>query len=139
MLATENCPDVQCEFLQHFENVKDCSWHDTEGVSYPEEYSRWFYQKELAGNVQNTCVPLQIIAPRNGSVFFYDSSLPDNVQNLTVEVIGGKGKNLCVKNGEDTFIIERPFSFKLPLSPGNHKITVSCEDEVCDVFFQCKK
>ena len=139
MLATEKCPDVKFEFLQDIEKIKDCSWHDTAGVSYPEEYSRWFYQKELAGSVQNTYVPLQIIAPRNGSVFFYDSSLPDNVQNLTVEVIGGKGKNLCVKNRENTFVIERPFSFKLPLLPGNHKITVSCEDEICDVFFQCKK
>lgn len=138
MLATENCPDVKLEFLQDIENVKDCFWHNTGGVFYPEEYSRWFFQKELAGNVQNTYVPLQIITPRDGSVFFYDSSLPDNVQNLTVEVIGGKGRLLYVMSGEKKITIERPFSFKLPLMPGMHKITVSCEDEECEVFYQCK-
>lgn len=139
LIATENCPDTKFEFLPNEEKTKECSWHNENGVSYPEEFSRWFYQKEFIGNIQSDYIPLQIVTPRNGSVFYYDSSLPANVQNLTIEVVGGKKDLLYVETGKETFTVSRPFSFKLPLLPGFHTIKILCGDEECELYFQCKK
>lgn len=140
MLAGDECPDTKLEFLPDNEIAEKCSWHTKNGVMYPQRFGRWFFQKELIGTLKNDNMPLQIVTPRNGSIFFYDSLLPDSVQNLTVEVTGGKNDRLhvSVDGGKSTFTVNRPFSFKLPLQPGFHKITVSCADEQCELSFQCR-
>lgn len=141
MPAGDNCPDTKLEFLPNNETAENCSWHTKSGVVYPQRFERWFYQKELIGTVKNDNMPLQIITPRNGSIFFYDSSLPDSVQSLTVEVTGGKSDELhvSVDDGKSSFVVNRHFSFKIPLQPGSHKITVSCADEQCELSFLCRK
>lgn len=140
MPAGDNCPDIKPEFLPNDDATGECSWHTKNGVVYPQRFDRWFYQKELIGELKNDNMPLQITTPRNGSVFFYDSFLPDSVQNLTVEVTGGKSDELhvCVDDGKAVFTVNRPFSFKVPLRPGSHKIKVSCADEECEFSFLCK-
>lgn len=141
MLAGDNCPDTKPEFLPNDENSEKCSWHTKNGVAYPQRFGRWFYQKELIGILKNDDTPLQITTPRNDSVFFYDSSLPDNVQNLTVEVSGGKSDilHVFVDDGNAGFTVNRPFSFRIPLQPGYHKIKVSCAEEENEVSFLCKQ
>ncbi|MEE1290203.1 MAG: transglycosylase domain-containing protein [Spirochaetota bacterium] len=139
MPANENCPDIKDEFLPNDRTFEKCSWHNENDVAYPKEFSRWFYQKEIVGDLQNNNVPLQIVTPRNGSVFFYDSLLPENVQNIKVEVVGGKEELLHVFSDGKSFVIGRPFSFEIPLSPGLHNIRVKCADEECETTFECKK
>lgn len=140
MLAGDNCPDTKLEFLPDSEVAEDCSWHTQYSVAYPQHFERWFYQKELVGTVNNDNMPLQIITPRNGSIFFYDSSLPDDVQSLTIEVVGGKSDELhvSVDDGKSAFVVNRRFSFKIPLRLGSHTITVQCADEQCELSFVCK-
>ena len=139
MSANENCPDIKDEFLPNDRTFEKCSWHNENDVAYPKEFSRWFYQKEIVGDLQNNNVPLQIMTPRNGSVFFYDSLLPENVQNIKVEVVGGKEEQLHVFYDGKSFVIGRPFSFEIPLSPGLHNIRVKCADEECETSFDCRK
>lgn len=116
-----------------------CDWHTSNGVVYPAEYAQWHRLRNRGGAIDNSNTPLQIISPRNGSVFFYDPSLVGVSQKISFDAIGGDSDNASVFL-DDKFIFEinKPFSFQLPLERGEHKVIVACSNETSELHFSVR-
>lgn len=146
-IATENCVNTVTEYFKENENTGECDWHQNENgntiLNFPQEYQRWYQiNKENFSfdtkKINYDEIPLEIVSPRNNSVFFYnDFSNAD--QALVLDCIGGTSKTARVYiDGKLLETLERPFITKIPLSVGNHVCKVICGKEENSVLFQVK-
>ena len=141
MKANENCPDTLMEYVEidSYSNSASCDWHSKGKVTYPARFSGWFRLKNRSGDVSEHGFPLEIVSPRNKSLFYYDKSLPDYQQKLVVEAIGGNAERAAFYIDED-FIEEkaRPFSAQIPLKKGVHRIKVECGTESKEIEIEVR-
>lgn len=153
MKAGQFCTGTLMEYLPSSDTAAVCDWHTASGVVYPAEYSQWHRLRNRSGSISDEIYPLEIISPRNGSVFFYDASLADRNQKLAVEIIGGAEENALVvvektsasklqiaKNQieKSSFALEKPFSFQIELERGEYKVTVTCGKETATLQYIVK-
>lgn len=149
--ASENCPQKIYEYIldQNTDFTKDkCNWHiledDKVKTIYPGEFQRWFYedqsnQSHRFGNINYDSTNLEIISPRQNSIFIFDPKTSKENQQLNIEVVGGTEDfatiyydNFYIKN------ITRPFNFFIPLEVGSHKVSVECGAEKVDIEYLVK-
>ena len=141
MKSNQYCPDTLMEFVESdtYNDSAFCTWHSRGKVTYPAKYSGWFHLKNRSGDVGELGLPLEIVSPRNKSLFYYDKTLPEHQQKLVVEAIGGMTDRAAFYIDED-FIEEkkRPFSAQIPLKKGNHRIKVECGKESAEIEIEVR-
>ena len=139
MRATSFCPDTVSEYAAAGLPLAECSWHSASGTSYPAEYSAWFRIKNRKGEVEEAGLPLNIVSPRSRSLFYYDDSIPSSRQKVLVEARGGREeKARFLLDGKLLVESQRPFSARLPLTRGSHRLTVVCGSESDSIEFEVK-
>lgn len=135
--AGDDCPSSVFEYVHRSDTLSTCSWHHEGTVTYPAEYSSWFRLKNRQGAIENSTAPLQIVSPREGSVFIYDDGMPSQKQNVSIEAIGGTSETARIfVDGSYTATISRPFVYPVPLARGNHTVTFEeSEESIASVSF----
>lgn len=151
----EACPGSVMEYVKNSEieetKLKKCSWHlkDSEGnliTEYPAQYQEWLSKKRTYSRLNYTTSNLEITTPKSGSVFYLkgDSS---ELQKIPVSVQGGKAEDEALKvlydgrpltDGEKEIVVERPFSFVLPVERGFHTLEVRLGEESSFVSFEVR-
>ena len=138
------CPDTVSEYVAAGVPQEDCTWHrtashDEQETVYPAEYATWFRIKNRSGAVDENTVSLRITSPRDGSLFYYDDSVPLQQQKLIVEATGGtEDRALFFLDGAQLSESTRPFLASVPLTRGNHTVTVQCGGEQAEFGFSVK-
>lgn len=147
MKAGNNCPSSVYEYVpadSSSATLGECTWHQRGSnnkiiTTYPAEFQQWFKEGFRKGVLDHSSSPLRIITPVDGSVF--QNNLSDKKrQKILVEVIGGKeddARELLrvlyddapLKEKGKTIIVERPFSFYLPIEKGHHTLKVMFGNE----------
>lgn len=136
------CPTTVSEYLKDNVNYKMCDWHIKSGndiqIIYPAEYQSWVLDNHISGIINYEGSPLKIQTPQNNSLFYY-SELNSEYQAITVQITGGYGQTLHVDyDGDFYMMIERPFEFQLPVERGNHKLTITCQNEKQSINYTVK-
>ena len=150
LVPTKDCPSVTEEFVHISSNSnisdvieKKCNWHYQEGnkikIHYPSEYQHWANSRNMYGTSRIDGSMLEISFPRNNASFVYDVSLPAGVQMLCVKAIGGKCNvaELYV-DGVSFGTASDIFSWNVPLSVGNHVLTLVCGSESVTSYYNVK-
>ncbi len=149
LAATDDCPASVYEYVKNDFDLPECTWHKHIGtgkgnssneiqVTYPAEYQQWVRQNKISTVINYNSSPLELLTPKNGSVFFA-SNVKAIEQAIPVELIGGSTDVLSYtydKHPPQT--VSRPFVFKLPVEKGKHKCTFVCGEEKVTVEFVVK-
>ncbi len=116
--------------VQDMDSLEYCSWHvreknNTIRTTIPALYESWLMQTGNVASVDYDSSPLTITTPASGSVF-YKAGNGSN-QQIPVMVIGGGDSETFLQVTYDNlfFVVERPFSFVLPVEQGVHTLQVS--------------
>lgn len=133
MLAGENCPHSVYEYVKKDDkSLFVCDWHKKSSTTnkidivYPAEYQKWMRQNQIGGEIDNFSSDLEIISPKNGTLFYF-SYANQKRQAITVEAIGGYENEAYIEyDGKIFATSERPFLFFLPVEKGNHSCKVVC-------------
>lgn len=133
------CTGTVLEYVQNNVVLEECDWHQkkdgNEVVVYPSEYQVWKRLNTFA-ELNYSSSKLEILTPKENSIF-YHSEMNQEIQALSVEVIGGFTDKLKIEyDGKPYKEINRPFKFNLPVEPGKHNLTVICDDEKVQRFFE---
>ncbi|MBQ2081394.1 MAG: transglycosylase domain-containing protein [Treponema sp.] len=134
-----SCPAVMKEFVPKISNEnadfeKTCSWHrmkrGTVVILYPELYRHWASNKNFHGTISSEGDRLQIMTPKNNSVFVLDPLMPAEVQKIHVMALGGQhgGAQLFV-DGDHFYGFSDSLTWDVPLMRGAHTLTVVSGDE----------
>ena len=157
LLATDACPASVYEYVKNDFDLPECTWHKHIGtgkgtgtssgeskvaneiqVTYPAEYQQWVRQNKISTIINYNSSPLELLTPKNGSVFFA-SNVKAIEQAIPVELIGGFTDVLSYTYDKHTSkTVSRPFVFKLPVEKGKHKCTFVCGEEKVTVEFVVK-
>ena len=149
LAATDDCPASVYEYVKNDFDLPECTWHKHIGtgkgkssneiqVTYPAEYQQWVRQNKISTIINYNSSPLELLTPKNGSVFFA-SNVKTIEQAIPVELIGGSTDVLSYtydKHPSQT--VSRPFVFKLPVEKGRHKCVFVCGEEKVTVEFVVK-
>ncbi len=149
LAATDDCPASVYEYVKNDFDLPECTWHKHIGtgkgkssneiqVTYPAEYQQWVRQNKISTIINYNSSPLELLTPKNGSVFFA-SNVKAIEQAIPVELIGGSTDVLSYtydKHPSQT--VSRPFVFKLPVEKGRHKCVFVCGEEKVTVEFVVK-
>ena len=142
--ADSNCRSVVTEYVKDNSNLQTCNWHiqtkssnDIQTI-FPPEYQQWFRSQPDKGLIEYSSTPLNILTPKNNSLFFY-SNQNENLQAIPFEVTGGSSESLQIFYDEKKFAtINRPFIFSLPVSRGEHSCRILCGSEELTISFTVK-
>lgn len=157
LLATDACPASVYEYVKNDFDLPECTWHKHIGtgkgtgtssgeikvaneiqVTYPAEYQQWVRQNKISTIINYNSSPLELLTPKNGSVFFV-SNVKAIEQAIPVELIGGFTDVLSYTyDKHPSKTVSRPFVFKLPVEKGKHKCTFVCGEEKVTVEFVVK-
>ena len=138
LAATDTCPASVYEYVKNDFDLPECSWHNKTQVTYPAEYQQWVRQNKISTVINYNSSPLELLTPRNGSVFF-ESGVKAIEQAIPVELIGGASDELTyIYDKKPAQTLSRPFVFKLPVEKGKHKCTFVCGKESISVEFVVK-
>ena len=138
LAATDTCPASVYEYVKNDFDLPECSWHNKTQVTYPAEYQQWVRQNKISTIINYNSSPLELLTPRNGSVFF-ESGVKAIEQAIPVELIGGASDELTyIYDKKPAQTLSRPFVFKLPVEKGKHKCTFVCGKESISVEFVVK-
>jgi penicillin-binding protein 1C len=138
LLATDACPASVYEYVKNDFDLPECSWHNENQVTYPAEYQQWVRQNKISTIINYNSSPLELLTPRNRSVFF-ESGVKAIEQAIPVELIGGASDELTyIYDNKPAQSLSRPFVFKLPVEKGKHKCTFVCGKESISVEFVVK-
>ncbi len=133
MAPGPDCPAVTDEYvaLAAAANRPVCSWHYRQNgrvhVRYPQEYQRWLSGRNTAGALADTGEG-RILYPADGAVFVFDPSIPSAAQKIKVDCTGAGARAELFVNGVSAGTSERPFSWFVPLLPGEMRLTVRFAD-----------
>lgn len=136
---------------------EQCTWHqktfnNETFVMYPAEFQQWFKEGFRKGMLDHSSSVLKIVTPVDGSVFYFNPTEGQR-QKILVEVIGGNEENVSkpqegnlrvlyngkplMENGKPV-ILNRPFSFYLPVERGAHTLQVNFGNEMHMLHFTVK-
>ncbi len=137
------CPSSVFEYVFSGEERQTCTWHCSDGgrpaVRYPAEYQAWLAGGNKSGSIDTGDVPLRIVSPADGAVYFYDPGLDQSLQQFRADIIGGRENSVSVYIDGNFFgVKERPFTVWIPVTPGEHTVSVMCGNEVSSVSFSVK-
>lgn len=140
--AGRSCPAAVQEYVPQGLELESCRWHQKiNGVDetiYPGEYQQWLRIYNIDAGIDYESSDLQIITPKNDSVFFF-SEMNQELQAIPVELIGGTEEKATVEyDGKFYAEIQQPFYFKLPVEPGTHSCKVYCGNQVEQINFVVK-
>ena len=139
MKAGIHCPDTVREYVAAGGAHEECTWHRDGKTTYPPEYASWFRLKNRSGSANGSGGELRIVSPRDGSLFYYDESVPQYRQKLVVEAIGGDADSAqFFVDGKFFEEHGRPFVAQIPLSRGQHRVSVSCGKQKTEIQFTVK-
>ena len=142
MKAGPNCRAVVSEYVKDGKEPESCNWHVKNGgemqIVFPPEYQQWLRNRPDKGVIEYVKAPLEILTPKNNSLFFY-SSLNKDKQAIPFEVIGGSEDTIEIIYDEKKFAaISRPFVFTLPVERGEHACRIQCGREELTIFYTVK-
>lgn len=142
MIAGPDCPATVYEYCQENNTPGRCTWHKMENgelkTLYPAEYQQWARKTRPEVQIEYSNTPLTIHSPKNNSIFYY-SQLQKEKFAIPVEVFGGQEESLTVYYDDVLYeLVERPFSFQLPVEKGSHTCTVECGEELQTIIFQVR-
>lgn len=139
------CPLTVFEYIKNGEDFKECDFHREDGtVIFPVEYQRYLKTEDSSDiKIDYGFESLQIKSPKDGSIFYFDNSKKNLRQFVPFEAIGGveSEAELFIDSADGkkkVEVLERPFIFNIPISEGEHKITIKCGEESCSVLFSVK-
>lgn len=140
--ATKACPASVMEYIPENLDLEPCDWHKRKNgettIVYPSEYQQWIRMYNISGQIDFSSSELQILTPKDNSVFFF-SEMNQDLQAIPVEVIGGSEESIYIEfDGKFMDQIQRPFYFRLPVERGNHKCRVFCGNETAEINFVVK-
>ena len=124
MAAGPFCTGLTREWLRNEKIPPTCSWHTGAGLFYPPEYQAWLTERFRYGDVMRQEGAGRIRTPVAGSVYYLDPSLPPSAQALRIETSGFSADALLYADGQLMGNLNPAGVFALPLSRGNHRITV---------------
>lgn len=133
MKAGPYCQSEVFEYVKDGSPLSECSWHifkDGKRQSVlPPEYQVWLKTQKTDAVLEYSSSPLKILTPKDNSQFFF-SRMNEDQQAISVEVTGGNSNVLSVYYDDLPFSEEeRPFSFKIPVEKGEHKLLLRCGNE----------
>ncbi len=145
------CPTTTLEFASS-QGKKDqtqtkksnvCDWHilvnNSVQISYPSEYQHWASSRNFSGTISNFDSPLEILYPNNKATYYYDPVTKGNQQSISVKAYGGTSSKASLYLDDKFFgSAENLFEWYIPLTPGQHKITVVCADQEKSIFINVK-
>ncbi len=142
MAPDNDCPSVVEEFVKNGTILPVCNWHNNINgrvkITYPSEYQHWADSKNFLGSSSDGSMlrgaSLAITYPRNNAHFIYNPSLPMSVQQLTVTAVGGNGTSAeLFLDNKSAGLVKNVFSWKIPLTPGEHELYVVCDGQKTNV------
>ena len=144
-LASDDCPASVYEYVKNDFDLPECSWHKRSRnnpnevqVTYPAQYQQWVRQNKISTIINYNSSPLELLTPKNGSVFF-ETNVKAIEQAIPVELIGGSSDELFFTyDNQPSQKVLRPFAFKLPVEKGKHKCLFVCGQEELTVEFVVK-
>lgn len=140
MKPCPNCPAVVKEYVSAsiVDSKPECDFHIQKNgklyVRYPAEYQHWALSQNSSVSILESSSDIEIVYPKNNSVYVYDESLPGSKQRLQIRASGGK-EPVASFYVDDLFVSEQhiPFAWNIDLRKGVHTLTVKCgsdEDSV---------
>ena len=148
MKPSGSCPAVIKEFVpkisrEDADYEKTCSWHrmknGTVVTLYPEQYRHWASNKNFYGTISSEGDVLQIVTPKNNSVFVLNPQMPLEVQKMHVMAIGGKsGQVELFVDGRLFAASSNAYAWDVPLTRGEHNLTVKSGGEMHSVDYSVK-
>ena len=136
MSATECCPATVQEYvLKGTASSKEpCNFHSKKDgllvLSYPSEYQHWALSQNSKAHISDSVSELEIVYPKNNSVYIYDESFPASKQKLQIRASGGKERRATLYvDGLFVSTVEIPFAWSIGLQKGKHSISVECGNE----------
>jgi len=146
MKPTDACPSITQEYVSTDSIHSDtkerepCTYHFVSNgrvqIRYPSEYQHWAAGKNMAGTYMQSDTQLSFLFPRNGAAFVYDPTVPQSVQSLRVEVVGGRTLSAeLLVDGESAGTVDGRFYWNVPLTKGNHTLTVVCGEEKASIIY----
>ncbi len=147
MRPTSYCPAVIKEFVpkisrENADYEKSCTWHRKQNGSvvtlYPEQYRHWASNKNFYGTISSEGDRLQIVTPKNDSVFVLNPQMPEEVQRLHVMALGGKSVPITLFVDGDFYGTSDSLTWDVPLIRGSHVLTVTSGDEKYSVSYSVR-
>ena len=138
MIAGPHCPHTVMEYVRG-DSEQTCNWHSENGVSYPPIYHNWLNQKNREGFIDENG-SLNIISPKNNSVFFFDSNAGDK-QKLFVEFTSPGDLPVEVNLINNTsgnqlnFEVINEYRITLPIERGEFTLTMTCGEESREINY----
>lgn len=139
MAVGADCPSSVYEYVPEGAGQEPCTWHrrGPRGARtvYPAEYQGWFFASAREGAIDYGAGVLSVRTPQDGALFYYDTQ-NSHMQAIPVEVTGGAEDTLLAYyDGAELPPLSRPFSFSLPVEPGEHRLRVRCGAETRELAF----
>ncbi len=80
------------------EALETCDWHRESSTFLPPEYTRWINMYHQNYEIDFSSVNVEIIQPRDGSLFYLDPTLPDEAQAIAVRIHGRNEVSLFIND-----------------------------------------
>ncbi|MBI9097734.1 MAG: transglycosylase domain-containing protein [Spirochaetaceae bacterium] len=103
MLAGPRCPYTLEEKYPREVKMEPCVWHREIGIFLPPEYSRWISIYHQDYGIDSSHSSLEIVQPKDGSLYFLDPTLPDDSQEIAIRINGRNRVSLYIN---DTLVLE---------------------------------
>lgn len=141
------CPTSVPEYIQTSKLnsglFEQCNWHIISGnkikILYPSEYQHWSNSQNFAGTSTTSRSPLEILYPKNNATYFFDPTLSLDIQRFSVKAYGGTSTSATLfVDGKNCGKVSGIFEWFLPLTPGDHLITVRSGKEESSITIHVK-
>ena len=109
----------------------ECDFHIEKNgrvyLNYPNEYQHWALSQNSAAIIPESKGEVEIVYPKNNSVYIYDDSFPYDKQRLQIRATGGDASEASLYI-DGLFVSTRPipFAWSTGLNKGSHILKVEC-------------
>jgi len=101
-LAGPHCPYSIDQVFSAGQTPGTCSWHSDRGIVLPAEYGRWASIYHQDYSIAPSLKSVEILQPRDGSLFYLDPTLPEESQAIALRVLGRNDVSLYINDQQVT-------------------------------------
>lgn len=131
MAAGSHCPYTLEELFPDGEKLEVCDWHRETSTFLPPEYARWINIYHQDYEIDYSSTNVDIIQPRDGSLFYLDPTLPEESQAIAVRIHGRNEVSLSI-NDRLVYVGIVPFTYFQNVERGLFHIKAEGNGEIAE-------